>query len=347
MDVSPGDARPVPLNVDFTVGDCPRLDPARLQCRGPAPLTLSFVPVASGDFARFVWDFGDLTQSDEGLPQHTYVLPGTYTVRVVGEPAQPRAAPLSRERKEYVLVIPNALAEACDVEQQCEPGLKCVCGAADQCPGAFARGHCTRACTADDCPENSLCADLGLNLPPAMPTPEPWRSRQCLRRCTLDRDCPTGRRCRLVPVAGSPDRWERGCFYGFPADLGASCRGATGTPQNDLCLGGQCADLGALGMCSLDCSARACPTGTVCAAFNDGRRLCLRPCAGELSCRDDPLLACVSPGGTGPLAFTAAEATAGATFCAPKPCTSDSACAPAGICLGQPGASHCSRRAGI
>jgi PKD repeat protein len=345
LEAGSGDARPVPPMVDFTVANCPLLDPALLQCRGAAPLSLSFVPLTSGNVSSFVWDFGDLTRSEEALPAHTYVLPGTYDVGITGTPG-----PASRLRKAYVMVTANVLGEACDVDRQCEDGLTCVCGAAEQCPSAFARGHCTRSCSGADCPDNALCADLGLNVPPPPPPTMPpssdgWRSRQCLRRCTMDRDCPAGRRCRLVPIAGAPDRWERACFYSYPAELGAACRGASGIPQNEQCLGGVCADLGALGVCSLDCSSRPCPTDTVCAAFNDGRRLCLRPCTGGLSCRDDPLLGCVSPGAAGPLGFTAAESTAGATYCAPKPCSSDSACAPAGICLGQPGASHCSRRA--
>jgi hypothetical protein len=338
----PGDVRPVPPMVDFTVGDCPRLDPTLPQCRGAAPLTLTFVPLTSGNVSSFVWDFGDLTNSSEAQPVHTYVLPGSYDVGITGMPG-----PAAKLRKAYVVVTANLLGDACDVDRQCdmEMGLSCVCGAAEQCPTAFARGHCTRACSTSSCPENALCADLGLNVPPAPGTTDGWRSRHCLRRCTMDRDCPAGRRCRLVPVAGAPERWERACFYGFPSDLGASCRGANGTPQNEQCMGGVCADLGALGVCSLDCSTRPCPTGTVCASFNDGRKLCLRPCTGGLSCRDDPLLGCVLPGTPGPLGFTAAESTAGATYCTPKPCNSDSVCAPAGICLGQTGASHCSRRA--
>jgi hypothetical protein len=341
LEAGPGDTRPVPRMVDFTVGECPRLDPTMPQCRGAAPLTLKFVPLTSGNVTSFVWDFGDLTSSDEALPVHTYVLPGSYDVGITGMPVPP----VMKLRKGYVVVTPNMLGDACDLDRQCVEGLTCVCGAAEQCPAAFSRGHCTQACTAGDCPENSVCADLALNVPATPSAMDSWRARHCLRRCTMDSDCPAGRRCRLVPVAGNPDRWERACFYGFPADLGAACRAASGAPQNEQCLGGVCADLGALGVCSLDCSARPCPTGTVCAAFNDGRRLCLRPCTGGLSCRDDPLLGCVSPGTPGPLGFTAAESTAGATYCAPKPCSSDSVCAPAGICLGQTGASHCSRRA--
>ena len=259
----PGPATPAPSRGWWTSpsASAPGWTPTMPQCRGAAPLTLKFVPLTSGNVTSFVWDFGDLTNSDEALPVHTYVLPGSYDVGITGMPGPP----VTKLRKGYVVVTPNMLGDACDLDRQCVEGLTCVCGAAEQCPAAFSRGHCTQTCTAGDCPENSVCADLALNVPATPAAMDSWRARHCLRRCTMDRDCPAGRRCRLVPVAGSPDRWERACFYGFPADLGAACRAASGAPQNEQCLGGVCADLGALGVCSLDCSARPCPTGTVCA----------------------------------------------------------------------------------
>ena len=101
--------------VDFTVRDCPRLDFATPQCRGPAPLTLTFVPLTSGNVSTFAWDFGDLTKSDESLPIHTYVLPGIYDVGITAMPG-----PVSKLRKAYVVVTPNPLGEACDVDRQCD-----------------------------------------------------------------------------------------------------------------------------------------------------------------------------------------------------------------------------------
>ncbi len=92
QEAGPDDVRPVPPMVDFTVGDCPRLDPTLPQCRGAAPLTLSFVPLTSGNVSSFVWDFGDLTNSSEVQPVHTYVLPGSYDVGITGMPGAGREA---------------------------------------------------------------------------------------------------------------------------------------------------------------------------------------------------------------------------------------------------------------
>jgi hypothetical protein len=338
------DGRPTVLAVDFTVIGCPNFDATVPQCRGPAPLTLTFVPITSGVVTRFLWDFGDLSKSFEALPTHTYTLPESYDVSLLGAPSL-----AMQTREAFVVVTPNPLGGVCDLERQCEPGLTCLCGLASQCPSAFPRGLCTQLCEGGNtCPENALCADLGLGADPSSPEVVTWRGRRCLRRCNDDEDCAAGQICRALPAAGTPERWERACFYRFPADLGAACRGGTGEPQKDLCLSGLCADLGALGVCSSDCAARPCPTGTTCAALRDGRKLCLRPCDTPEACRSDPLLACTPPGRPGPLGWDLVPAGSGAaaTLCAPKPCDSDAPCAPAGICLGAPGASHCSRRSG-
>jgi hypothetical protein len=342
-DAQEGDGRPTVLAVDFTVTGCPNFDATVPQCRGPAPLTLTFVPITSGVVARFLWDFGDLSKSYEALPTHTYTLPEAYDVSLLGAPAL-----AMQTRKAFVVVTPNTLGGSCDLDRQCEPGLSCLCGLASQCPSAFPRGLCTQPCDGSTvCPENAFCADLGLGVEGPSPAPPSWRGQHCLRRCNDDGDCAAGQSCRALPAAGTPERWERACFYRFPGELGAACRGGTGEPQKDLCLSGLCAELGALGVCSFDCSTRSCPTGTICAAFRDGRKLCLRPCDTPESCRGDPLLACAAPGRPGPLGWDAASGSAGATtLCAPKPCDSDPQCAPAGICLGGPGASHCSRRVG-
>jgi hypothetical protein len=108
-------------------------------------------------------------------------------------------------------------------------------------------------------------------------------------------------------------------------------------------------------LCSADCSSTPCPRGTACAAFADGRKLCLRACEGASGCNEDPLLDCVPAGGAGPLAFTLVDPPANPgpgpapgqvdamppTYCAPRPCTSDAICAPAGVCMGAPTAGHC------
>jgi hypothetical protein len=335
-----GDVRAAVQTVNLTVRDCPSFDPTKPQCTGPAPLTVSFIPITTGTVVQYFWDFGDNVRSRDPYPTHTYNQPGVYDVTLFGF-----AGPMMSQKRmtTFINVTANPLGAACELETQCQSGLTCLCGA-NQCTTAFASGVCTQKCAGATCPASGLCANLTLGKPPMTPDSEPWRDLVCLRRCGKDADCAAGLRCRLVPVAGSPQTWEKACFYGFPGDLGAACRSAGGIPQNQLCLSGMCADLGALGACSADCSGGTCPDGTTCAVFNDQRRLCLKLCPTEAACRDDPLLSCTVSGGKGPLAFTAPPGT---QLCAPEPCSSDTVCAPSGICLGEPGASHCARRAAV
>ncbi len=341
LDAADFDGPPAVLAVDFTVIGCPTFDPNIPQCRGPAPLTLTFVPITSGTVTRFLWDFGDLSmKSYEDIPTHTYTQPESYDVSLLGAPAL-----AMQTRKAFVVVTPNPLGGPCDLERQCENGLTCLCGRAAQCPSAFARGLCTQSCMDGPCPDGAFCADLTLGAE-GQAMPDSWRGQHCLRRCTGDSDCGAGQICRSLPAAGAPERWERACFYRFPGELGAACRGGTGDPQKDVCVSGLCADLGALGLCSFDCTSRPCPTGTSCASFHDGRKLCLPACTTPDSCRNDPLLACAPAGRPGPLGWDPAGAAFSGTLCAPKPCESDALCAPAGICLGGSGASHCTRRTG-
>jgi hypothetical protein len=333
---APAGEQPKLLTVDFSVMGCPTLDPAKPQCSGPAPLTVSFVPITSDGVTRLLWLFGDLSQSTERAPTHTYNLPGTYDVTLIGTPGladQTRAA--------FVVVTPNRLGDPCDVDSQCATGLGCVCGSSAKCPGAFARGLCSRACATGDCPEDAVCADLTAG--GAMG--EPWRGPLCLHRCARDAECPAGHSCRQLPGATGGPAWAGACFPALLGDVGDPCRAGNGELQNGLCAGGACQDLGALGLCSLDCATRPCPDGTRCAAFNDGRQLCLRACGADAPCREDPLLACAAPGRAGPLGFKVMDAPAGATFCAPRACDVDAQCAPAGVCAGDPTAGHCRRRA--
>jgi len=46
---------------------------------GPAPLTLSFTDISTGEIQAWNWDFGDGLTSSEQNPIHTYQNPGTYT----------------------------------------------------------------------------------------------------------------------------------------------------------------------------------------------------------------------------------------------------------------------------
>jgi PKD repeat protein len=47
---------------------------------GPAPLTVSFRDTSAGSPGKWLWDFGDQSQSDEQNPSHVYSIPGAYTV---------------------------------------------------------------------------------------------------------------------------------------------------------------------------------------------------------------------------------------------------------------------------
>ena len=221
---------------------------------------MSFAPITAGNVPRLLWDFGDGPPTSEPFPTHTYALPGKYSVTLLGPD-------ISSPRKvDFIEVTENPLGGACDVSPQCEPGLSCLCGQSEtQCPAAFSRGVCALSCAMAACPEGSVCADLGHGLAASLPNKPAWRAPHCLRACVGDEGCAPGQRCRAVPVAGAtPPRWDRACFFAFPGEPGAPCRAPEGNPQDDLCLGGRCADFGAQGVCSADCSQFPCATGTAC-----------------------------------------------------------------------------------
>lgn len=50
------------------------------QTQGPAPLDVEFTDTSTGPATQWLWDFGDGAQSTLRNPEHTYVLPGDYTV---------------------------------------------------------------------------------------------------------------------------------------------------------------------------------------------------------------------------------------------------------------------------
>lgn len=49
---------------------------------GPAPLTVSFTDTSTGSPTSWTWDFGDGATATTAHPTHTYVSPGSYTVRL-------------------------------------------------------------------------------------------------------------------------------------------------------------------------------------------------------------------------------------------------------------------------
>lgn len=329
------------LVLDFTATGCAPLDQEPLRCSGVAPLTLSFVPVSTTAVAQVLWDFGDQTaKSFELTPRHTYALPGSYDVTLVGGDA---TGAVSRTRSAFVVVRPNPLGSSCDVPEQCDPAqpMSCVCGAGAGCGASFPRGLCTTSCRDMPCTGSSVCADLTLG---GASTPQqPWRALLCLAGCEDDRGCGPGLHCRTLPGRYPTGGWVKGCFAPEPGDVGAGCRLADGALHPEACLTGRCLDLGAYGVCSMDCRQATCPPGTVCAAFA-GETACLRPCTPGHQCTEDPLLACEQPGWTGPKGFTATGLPAGGALCAPRRCTSDAACGASGRCQRVAGVGNCVAR---
>jgi hypothetical protein len=328
------DAITIPLAVDFTVSQCPQFE-AGPRCTGQAPLTLEFVPLGTASVTKYFWDFGDGVRSSDRTPTHTYAFPGTYGVTLIGAGV---AGSAPRTHDGFVVVDANGTGAPCDVDQQCNAGLSCICGSMQKCNAAFVRGLCASPCAAGGCRPMETCAELGLTA--AMP-PEPWQKQLCLASCTTDDDCAPGLRCRDLP-SPTMTGWTRGCFPGAAAAPGSSCRNAGGQLRNDACVTNQCADLGANGVCSRDCSKGPCPPGAVCATFTDGRQLCLQRCGADVACDSDPLLACEPPN-AGPLGFTA-TIPAGATYCAPKICAKHEDCGPAGLCHDDQNGAHCIRK---
>jgi hypothetical protein len=273
-------------------------------------------------------------------PVHTYPFPGSYKVTLVGGGASGSA---DSARAGFVVVLDNPAGDPCDVDQQCESGLACICGSATKCTPAFARGICASSCLAAACRTTERCADLTLSQGNPDAGAEPWQDALCLRPCKTDTDCAPPLRCRDLPARPATDGWLRGCFPDNPVAPGGRCRGASGQLQGELCITGRCADLGADGVCSVECSSAPCPPSMGCATFTDGRKLCVAQCTPSFTCDGDPLLACLAPN-AGPLGFTLPPGTPPGMYCAPRRCTSGDDCAPSGVCRMDAQGGHCSRK---
>jgi PKD repeat protein len=164
----------------------------------------------------------------------------------------------------------------------------------------------------------------------------------CLAACAGDSDCSASLVCRALPGAASSSPWANVCVPPYFRRIGDSCRDAQGRLDDQLCASGFCADLGALGLCSASCASGAvCPMGTTCATFGDGRALCLSICSAIAPCVRDPLLGCETAGGGGALGFLTSPPAPTATFCAPRPCTSQADCSPSGTCKPLGVGAHC------
>ena len=340
----PTDVAPLPLAVDFTVVNCLPPDPNLPSCSGTAPFTVQFEPIVTATISQYRWNFGDGTPDDpNATPLHTFTAPRSFDVTLFG--FDWAGSRVQKTRPSFITVLPNALGQPCQDDQQCESDLFCLCSGANPCITGPLGGMCTSLCQKNSCPAGDVCANLATAASNS-DRPESWQTQVCLPTCLSDADCTAGLRCRTLPGWPNATAWVHGCFADVPADLGGPCLSATGVRRNDLCVTGLCADLGALGLCSHDCTSASCPVGSDCAVFGDGRALCLVPCSSSFPCNQDPLLTCVASGQSllGYHLKTTPSGGGGGAYCAPNPCGADSDCGAAGLCRKDSGGGHCVAR---
>ncbi len=326
-----GDTAPPTFMVDFTVANCPNMDVQKGTCTGSAPLTIQFVAVASSGITQFLWKFDDGGPPADGqAPWHTFELPGTYSVTLSGVVPTGEGQIPTNTRAGFIEVVPSPDGASCRHDLQCASGT-CLCSADKPCGYGPVGGLCSSLCQKASCSEDQVC----VNLVTAASTvrSEPWQTQVCLHACERDQDCQAGLICRSLPAWPNAATKVKGCFVEAPAEMGSSCVDSSNGLRSDLCLSGLCADLGALGLCSRDCSSEPCPAGSECAVFGDGRELCLLPCSSTFKCDADPLLSCVAAGPS-QLGFRIQSPIVnGSVYCAPKPCTTHADCGASGVCL--------------
>ena len=336
----------VSLAVDFAVENCPSFDAQALTCTGKVPLAVRFVPLATTTVTQYYWDFGDATPfGGELAPPHIYTTPGIYSVMVMATGVG--GVRVQKVHPGFIVAQANPIGEPCAFNAQCDEGLFCLCPASTPCNPGPAHGLCASSCETDRCGDAAVCAGLLTATPPSGET-SAWQGPICLRACAKDADCADGLSCRSLPPWPAGSASVHGCFADVPGDVGNTCMDDRGNLRNDLCASGLCADLGADGLCSMNCAVTSCPAGSDCAVLGDGRKLCLRSCAG-FACSQDPLLTCVAPG-PGNLGYqlvSPASSNTASSYCAPTPCSPDDLndlCLPTGTCVSEAGGSHCFRR---
>ena len=317
-----------PLTLDISVTGCASFDVAHVVCSGPAPLTVSFAPVGSPALTTFLWTFGDGTpSSSERAPSHTYALPGNYDVGVTGQ--GDTVGSLSQIRHNLISVEALTTGAACDVDNQCGDGLRCLCKSGSGCGPAFSRGICSTACATGFCGAGAVCAALALGaatgagdagiVSDAGAAPSPL----CLADCSGGAACAPGFVCQQIPGGGGAAPWVHGCLpLGAASDFGSSCRNANGVLAGSACTTAFCADLGALGLCSSACDGtHPCPAGAACARLSATTALCLPACSATAPCTSDPSLGCIVATGAdagidGGLTITTGNP--GVAYCAPR-----------------------------
>ncbi len=333
--------------VDFSVSGCPQWveTDASWVCRATTPLDLGFHPLSSRKIDSYRWDFGDGSDSDDQAPIHRYEGVGSFSVSLL---VSGPFGVLEASKPQLVEIRLSDLGESCSANDTCRWGL-CLCSNEedlDTCPEDIV-GFCTASCKFNSC-DVGLCVDLRAGLKD-LSSPEVWREPYCLPGCLFDEDCHRpGTQCKLVPVydrnaADSVPSWSRACVPPVLSELGSECRAQDGTPRDDLCLSGLCWDVGVFGQCSAPCEPGTCPPGSSCVSVGGSDQgQCLVQCGQGVTCTWDPLLECRGPGGTGAFSLTILDQDGETSkeFCAPKTCTQDQDCAPAGRC-DQDGGGYC------
>ncbi len=339
----------------FTIIGCATLtvDGQGPVCSGPAPLSVTFVPLSVA-VSTYYWTFEGGTPSSSSLssPTVSFATPRAlgYMVTLVAGGAGGLTSAQGQ-----VQVVAGALADACTQDDSCgDAPRKCICGgqistgtSADggsaDCPGSLASGLCSESCSGGSCAAGGLCVDLSRG-----GGGDPYRNALCLPSCQNSSQCRSGLSCRELPVLdpgeqkGGSYHWERGCFADVLADDGAACNKPDGTPDSSACLSGRCDAVGARGVCTSACG--HCNAESVCAHFGAqaaGIDRCVRKCDSTFTC-DDPFLACDGPGHSGTLAFTVAADLGTEMLCAPRRCTMSNDCGTDGTCAMQDGGTFCS-----
>jgi PKD repeat protein len=306
--------------IDFAITGCagPEVEP----CRGPAPLTLGFIPIAPAPVEVYEWRFeGDGSEPDSRpTPEHVFALPGVYDVSLN---AQGPGGTANHMKPGIVVVEPAALGAPCDGDPQCASGA-CLCAGStcNSLPAGFCAAPCAGSC------EVGVCSNLGPTAPGA---PEPWQEILCLADCAEGAPCPAGTGCSEL-LAGGGDGWVLACFPPGPLGaIGDSCARPSGDLADELCASGACLAEGLRGLCGASCGPGDCPPSAACASFEGGGASCLARCDADTPGDGDPWLACQAPGGTGARAFTVDEPISPGGYCAPKACSGDPEC-PQGRC---------------
>jgi hypothetical protein len=199
------------LRAAFTIVGCARLEfhGAEPRCTGPAPLELTFVPLAAGA-STYLWSFagGQPDTSSAISPVARFPKTGTFMVTLTAAGGSG-----SSTASGVVAVSSGAVGDPCLETTDCDKGLTCLCAEDPLCPASLRGGLCTRGCGGSDgCDPGELCVDLSRGAPGAVDggtasctvdggasVATVYRRALCLPSCMTDGDCTVGLRCRALP----------------------------------------------------------------------------------------------------------------------------------------------------